>query len=56
MANRAGVKACDFHQKKRNIEYFNFLALITKQNAALGTVTQYAIPSEFGEKSRTKMS
>ena len=43
----------DPHSRRRNIYlylYFHFFALVSRLNAALSSVTQHAMPPEFGRK------
>ena len=43
----------DPHSRRRNIYlnlYFHFFALVSRQNAALSSATQHAMPPEFGRK------
>ena len=49
---RATVNATD----KLNIEYFNYIALVMRQNAALSYVTQQTMPLKFGVKWDTEVS
>ena len=46
---------CGFasHSKILNIRYFHFLALVARQNVALSSATQHAMPPEFGGKWET---
>ena len=39
-----------------HIEYFHFLALLTRQSAALSFATQHAMPPEFAGKRGTEVS
>ena len=48
---RATVNATD----KLNIEYFNYIALVMRQNAALSYVTQQTMPLKFGVKWDTEV-
>ena len=51
---RVSVSAtvCGFYynSRKTNISYFNFFALVPRQNAAMSSATQHAMPPEFGGK------
>ena len=39
---------------RRNETHFHFLALVTKQSAALSSVTQHAVPQELSGKWETE--